>query len=105
MTTLTEKYIDAVNNADLAGLIALFAPTATLSQKDRLYEGADQIAGFYRELWLPGPSAHEVERQFVDGDALIVQFKAVSPTGEMRHAVDVFIVKNTLIETLEIYYR
>ncbi|WP_163796020.1 nuclear transport factor 2 family protein [Mycolicibacterium sediminis] len=105
METLTEKYIDAVNNADLAGLIALFEPTATLSQKGRLYEGTDQIADFYRELWLPGPSAHEVERQFVDGNAVIVQFKAVSPTGEIRHAVDVFIVKGNLFESLEIYYR
>ena len=105
MRTLTDKYIDAVNTADLAELIALFAPTATLSQKNRLYEGVDQIADFYRELWLPGPSAHEVERQFTDGNALIVQFKAVGPTGETRHAVDVFIVHDTLIESLEIYYR
>ena len=105
MRTLTEKYIDAVNKADINELIALFAPTATLSQRDRLYEGTDQIAGFYRELWLPGPSAHEVERQFADGNALIVQFKAVGPTGEIRHAVDVFIITNTLVESLEIYYR
>lgn len=105
MSTLTEKYIEAVNEADIDGLIALFAPTATLSQRDRLYVGTDQIAAFYRELWLPGPSAHVVEKQFCDGNAHIVQFKATSPTGEVRHAVDVFIIANTLIESLEIYYR
>jgi hypothetical protein len=35
----------------------------------------------------------------------IVQFKATSPTGETRHAVDVFIVEGGLVQSLDIYYR
>ena len=105
MTVLVDKYIEAVNRADIDALIALFAPTATLTQRDGVYRGTDQIAEFYRNLWLGGPSAHEIENQFADGSAQIVQFKATSPTGETRHAVDVFIVEDGLAQSLDIYYR
>ncbi len=103
MGTVVEKYMDAVNRADVEGLTALFAPTASVSQRDRVYRGIDEIAGFYRGLWLGGPSVHEIENQFADRNARIVQFKATSPTGETRHAVDVFTVRDDLIETLDIY--
>jgi hypothetical protein len=105
MSALVEKYIEAVNRADIDGLTALFTPTATLTQRNGVYRGIAQIAAFYRDLWLGGPSAHEIENQFVDGNAQIVQFKATSPTGETRHAVDVFIVEDGLVESLDIYYR
>lgn len=105
MTVLVDKYIEAVNDADIDALTALFAPTATLTQRDGVYRGTGQIADFYRKLWLGGPSAHEIENQFADGRAQIVQFKATSPTGETRHAVDVFIVEDGLVQSLDIYYR
>ena len=105
MTVLVDKYIAAVNDADIDALTALFAPTATLTQRDGVYRGTGQIADFYRKLWLGGASAHEIENQFADGRAQIVQFKATSPTGETRHAVDVFIVEGGLVQSLDIYYR
>jgi hypothetical protein len=63
-STVVEKYMDAVSRADVEGLTALFAPTASVSQRDRVYRGIDEIAGFYRGLWLGGPSVHEIENQF-----------------------------------------
>jgi hypothetical protein len=57
---------------------------------------------------LAGKAVTEIERQFSDGDAEIVQIRASSPLGEPGqyvHAVDVFRMRDGLIERLDIYYR
>ena len=108
MTTIAEKYIDAVNRADIDSLIALFAPTATLAHPTGTYSGTEQISTFYTSMVFAGQAVTEIERQFADQNAQILQIRASSPLGEPGkyvYAVDVFTVADGVIERLDIYYR
>ncbi|HEY9305261.1 MAG TPA: nuclear transport factor 2 family protein [Mycobacterium sp.] len=108
MATIAEMYIDAVNRADIDDLMGLFAPTATLAHPSGTFTGADEIANFYKSVVLAGQAVTEIERQFADQNAQIIQIRATSPLaepGQYVYAVDVFTVRDDRIERLEIYYR
>jgi ketosteroid isomerase-like protein len=108
MTNAAEKYIDAVNRADIKSLVGLFAPSATLAHPAGIFTGADAISDFYETVVFAGKAFTEIERHFSDGDTQIVQLRASSPLaepGQYVYAVDVFTIRDDLIERLDIYYR
>lgn len=108
MTSIAEKYIDAVNRADIDELMALFAPTATLKHPSGTYVGAENIANFYRTVVFAGQAVTEIETQFSDRDTQIIQIRASSPLaepGQYVYAADIFTIGDDRIERLDIYYR
>src|SRR5437870_3894466 len=48
-----QAYVDAVNAADLDGLLDLFAKDAVLRHPSGVYEGIDALAGFYGDVVFP----------------------------------------------------
>lgn len=108
MTSIAEQYIDAVNRANIDDLMGLFAPTATLAHPSGTFTGAEEISNFYRSVVFAGQAVTEIERQFADQDAQIIQIHATSPLaepGQYVYAVDVFTIGDDRIERLDIYYR
>lgn len=108
MPSIAERYIDAVNRADLTDLMALFAATATLRHPAGTFIGTEDIADFYRTVVFAGQAVTEIETSFRDGDTQIIQIRASSPLaepGHYVHAADIFTVVGELIERLDIYYR
>lgn len=106
--TIAEKYIDAVNRADLTSLTAMLAPDAILRHPTGTYSGIDEIAGFYTSVVFHGKAVTEIQRLFIVDGTEILQLRASSPLGEPGsyvHAVDVFTLQDNLINELEIYYR
>lgn len=108
MSLIAEAYIDAVNRADLDGLLRLFADGAVLQHPAGRFEGKSQIADFYTGVVFHGQAVTEIERVHVADDAQILQLRATSPLaepGHYVHAVDVFATTGDRIEALDIYYR
>ena len=106
--SISEQYIDAVNQADIDTLMSLFSPTATLSHPAGLFTDAGAIRNFYSSIVFAGKAVTEIQAKFTDGDAEILQIRASSPLGEPGnyvHAADVFRILDGLIEQLDIYYR
>ena len=91
MVLIAEAYIDAVNRADLASLINLFAPDAVLLHPAGRFEGHRAISGFYTDVVFHGKAVTEIERIYVTDDAQILQLHATSPLsepGQYVYAVD-----------------
>lgn len=108
MASIAEQNIDAVNRAHIDDLMALFAPDATLAHPSGSYTGTDEIANFYTSVVFAGQAITEIDRQFADQDAQIIQIRATSPLaepGQYVHAVDVFTIGEGVIDRLDIYYR
>jgi ketosteroid isomerase-like protein len=108
-TTTAQRYVAAVNEADEAALMALFAVDAVLRHPLGTYQGQEEIAGFYRGVVFAGQAQTEITRLVAGPDVEVAQIEATSPLGEpgnRAYAVDVFGVgPDGLIATLEIYYR
>lgn len=106
--TVAERCIDAVNRADIDDLIGLFHPGAILAHPAGVFAGTDAIADFYKSVVFAGQAFTEIERQFSDGNARIMQIRASSQLAapdQYVYAVDVFVVSDNLIKRLDIYYR
>lgn len=108
MTSIAEKYIDAVNRADIDALMTLFAPTAILRHPSGTFVGAEGIADFYKTAVFGGKAVTEIEKQFIDEGPQIIQIRATSPLaepGQYIYAADIFTISDERIERLDIYYR
>ncbi|MES3639181.1 nuclear transport factor 2 family protein [Mycobacterium intracellulare] len=108
MTSIAEKYIDAVNRADIDELMALFAPTATLRHPSGTFVGAQDIANFYKTVVFTGKAVTEIQTRFRDRGSQIIQIRATSPLaepGQYVYAADIFTISDEQIEGLDIYYR
>jgi ketosteroid isomerase-like protein len=108
MVLIAEAYIDAVNRADLDGLLSLFAADPVLLHPAGRFEGREAISGFYTDVVFHGQAVTEIERIHVTDDAQVLQLRATSPLaepGQYVYAVDVFGISDGLIRTLDIYYR
>ena len=106
--SISEQYIEAVNQADIDTLMSLFSPTATLAHPAGLFTDADAIRNFYESIVFAGQAITEIQAKFTDGDTEILQIRASSPLGEPGNyvrAADVFSIRDGLIERLDIYYR
>jgi hypothetical protein len=102
-----ERYVAMVNARDLEGLVALFAPTATLLHPVGRFEGHDAIQGFYTDnVLLHAPKITAVS--WVDADRFSVfEMDARAPQSDtVAHAIDHLTVDDDgHIERLAIYYR
>lgn len=108
MSLIAESYVDAVNRADLDGLLRLFAADAVLQHPAGRFEGQSEISDFYTNVVFKGQAVTEIERLHVTDDAEIVQLRATSPLAEPGHyvyAIDVFAIDDGRIQTVDIYYR
>jgi hypothetical protein len=82
MTSIAEKYINAVNRADINDLMALFTANATLRHPAGTFVGARQIADFYITVVFAGHAVTEIDAQFSDHDTQLIQLRASSPLAE-----------------------
>lgn len=60
--SLLASYARACDRADLAGVVSLFSPSATLRTPHGEFHGTAEIEGFYSSTWHADPSA---KRHFV----------------------------------------
>ncbi len=108
-TTTAQRYVTAVNDADEAALMALFAPDAVLRHPLGTYQGHDEIAAFYRDVVFAGKAQTEITRLVAGPGVEVAQIEASSPLGEpgnRAYAADVFTLgPGGVIQALEIYYR
>jgi hypothetical protein len=106
--SISEQYIEAVNQADIERLMSLFSPTATLSHPAGEFTTPESLRNFYESVVFAGQAVTEIQARFTDDDTEILQIRASSPLGEpgnYLHAADVFMIQAGLIERLDIYYR
>jgi hypothetical protein len=106
--TIAERYIDAVNRADIRTLMSLLAPTARLTHPAGTFTDPDGIKTFYETVVFAGKAVTEIEAQFVDGGTQNLQIRASTPLGtpgQYVYAADMFTIHDDVIERLDIYYR
>jgi steroid Delta-isomerase len=106
--SVAERYLDAVNKADAAALLALFADDATLTHPVGTDQGHTEIADFHTDVIFAGQVTMTLARNIEHGNIEVAQFEGASPLNEDTtvHTVDIFELNdNGLIQTLDIYYR
>ena len=104
-----QAYVDAVNAADLDGLLDLFAKDAVLRHPSGVYEGVDALAGFYGDIVFPAKACLTVTRLLADGPLAMFELSATSPLAEPGASRDVLdsltVDDDGRIVTLDVYYR
>jgi ketosteroid isomerase-like protein len=109
MMTTAERYVEAVNNADSAALLALFAEDATLTHPVGTDQGHLEIADFHNDVVFAGQLHMTITRQIEQGNIEVAQLQGTSPLDEdgmTVHAVDIFELNDDgLVQNLDIYYR
>jgi steroid Delta-isomerase len=102
-----EHYVAKVNAGDLEGLVALFAPDATLLHPAGRFQGHDAIRGFYSDnVLLHSPRI--TASSWVDADrSCVFEMDARPLHGDaVSHAIDHMTVDGDgRIERLAVYYR
>lgn len=106
--SVAERYIEAVNSADSAALLALFAEDATLTHPVGVDYGHTEIADFHTDVIFEGQVRMTLMRNITQGNIEVAQLEGTSPMNDDTtvHTVDVFTLNDDgLVEALEIYYR
>jgi steroid delta-isomerase len=107
--TTAERYVDAVNKADSAALLALFAEDATLNHPVGTDQGHVEIADFHTDVVFAGQVHMTITRSIEQGNIQVVQLEGTSPLSEddtTLDTVDIFTLNDDgLVQTLDIYYR
>src|SRR5262249_24270600 len=106
--SMAERYVEAVNNADTAALLALFAEDATLNHPVGIDQGHSEIADFHTDVIFAGQVHMTLSRSIEQGNIEVAQLEGTSPLNEDTtvHTVDIFTLDhNGLVQTLHIYYR
>lgn len=106
--SVAERYLDAVNKADTAALLALFADDATLSHPVGTDQGHVEIADFHTDVIFAGQVHMTLFRNIEHGNIEVAQLEGTSALNEdaTLHTVDIFTMNDSgLIQTLDIYYR
>jgi steroid delta-isomerase len=106
--TVAERYVEAVNSADSAALLALFAEDATLTHPVGTDTGHTEIADFHTDVIFEGQVRMSIVRSIEKGNIEVVQLEGSSPLSEdtVIHTADIFTLNDDgLVQTLDIYYR
>ena len=107
--TTAERYVEAINNADTAALLALFAEDATLTHPVGTDHGHMEIADFHNDVVFAGQLHMTITRRIEQGNLEVVQLQGTSPLDEgdrTVHTVDIFELNDDgLVQNLDIYYR
>jgi ketosteroid isomerase-like protein len=100
---LATAYFEAIRGRDVEGIRRMFAPDAELTTAFGVTQGADAIAGFYRDyafgfddLW------PELEPLIVDGNRVAVEI-TLTAAGQTTKVADVFEIEGEHIRRLTIY--
>lgn len=102
-----ERYVEAVNNADITAMMSLFAPGAVLRHPTGTYDSPEKIQGFYENIVFRGKAALTPTKLLDSPDFAMLEMFAVSPfrPDHQQWAVDVFEVgEGGLVTQLSIYY-
>jgi len=102
-----ERYVEAVNKADITALMALFAPGAVLRHPTGTHDSSDKIQGFYENIVFRGKAALTMTKLLDTPEFSMLEMYAVSPfrPDHKQWAVDVFEVGGGgLVTQLSIYY-
>jgi ketosteroid isomerase-like protein len=107
--TAGERYVEAVNNADSAALLALFAEDAILTHPVGTDTGHVEIEDFHNDVVFAGQLHMTITRRIEQGNLEVVQLQGTSPLdedGTTVHTVDIFELNDDgLVQNLDIYYR
>ena len=106
--SVAERYVEAVNNADTAALLALFADDATLTHPVGTDQGHAEIADFHTDVIFEGQVHMTLVRSIEQGNIEVAQLEGSSPLNEDTtvHTVSIFTLNDKgLVQTLDIYYR
>jgi predicted SnoaL-like aldol condensation-catalyzing enzyme len=106
--TVAERYVEAVNNADSAALLALFAEDAMLTHPVGTDTGHSEIADFHTDVIFEGQVRMTIVRSIEKGNIEVAQLEGNSPLNEDTtiHTVDIFTLNDKgLVQALDIYYR
>lgn len=106
--SVAERYVEAVNSADNAALLALFADDATLTHPVGTDHGHDEIADFHTDVIFAGQVQMTLARSIEQGNIEVAQLEGSSPLNEDTtvHTCSIFTLNdNGLVQTLDIYYR
>jgi predicted SnoaL-like aldol condensation-catalyzing enzyme len=106
--SVAERYVEAVNNADTHGLLALFAEDATLAHPVGTDQGHTEIADFHTDVIFAGQVRMTLSRNIEHGNIEVAQLESTSPLNEDTtvFTVDIFTLNDDgLVQTLDIYYR
>jgi steroid Delta-isomerase len=106
--SMAERYVEAVNNADTAALLALFADDATLTHPVGTDQGHSEIADFHTDVIFAGQVRMTLLRSIEQGNIEVAQLEGSSPLNEDTtvHTVSIFTLNDKgLVQTLDIYYR
>jgi hypothetical protein len=106
--SVAERYVEAVNNADTAALLSLFAEDATLLHPVGTDTGHSEIAEFHNDVIFAGQVRMTVVRRIEHGNIEVAQLEGSSPLNEDTtvHTADIFTLNDDgLVQTLDIYYR
>ena len=107
--SVAHRYIAAINAQAEDQVMALFADDPLLLHPVGRFEGAEAIAGFYRDMVFPGQARVEIVSHYrLDGVevALLEATSPVDPDAGTVHAADVFVMNDAgMIDRLEIFYR
>ncbi|MEU5994917.1 nuclear transport factor 2 family protein [Spirillospora sp. NPDC047418] len=90
---VSQRYGEAVDEADLTGLMSLFADDAVLHHPVGTYTGAEAMSGFFRDVVFTGRAVTKIATSCGDDHRERVETEATSPLsqdGGQVHAVDVF---------------
>ena len=108
-TPIGQRYVEAINAADLDALLALFADGAVLQHPMGTFTDPESMAGFYRDVVFAGQAVTRIASTSRDGAREWVEIEASSPLGEPGnkvYAADLFELDATgRISRLAIYYR
>lgn len=101
-----KRYLEVVNDADEAGLRALFRPDAVVLNPFGVHEGIEAIVSIYQQVVFPHRTV-AIPTAFYDcGDICVMELTGRSPDGEgAQLAVDVFTVDGEgRVSRLAIYF-
>ena len=107
--TTTERYVEAVNNADSTALLALFAEDAILTHPVGTDRGHVEIADFHNDVIFASQLQITITRRIAQGNVEAVQMHGTSSFTEDDtpvQTVDIFTLNDDgLVQTLDIYYQ
>ena len=110
-----KAWAKAFAEKDLEGVLALYAPDATLESplvnnllraERGIVEGRDNLRKFFGIIIQSTPPLHNRHRAnfFTDGKTMIWEYPRVTPTGEQTDMAEVMQLKNGLIQSHRIYW-
>jgi len=102
-----ERYLEVVNDADEAGLRALFRPDAVVLNPFGVYEGIEAIVGVYQQVVFAHRTVATPTAFYDCGDTCVMELTGRTPDGQgVQYAVDLFTVDGDgRVTRLAIYFR